>query len=183
MGRERARDRKATWSCAMQIAVGLAATTPWGAQAQQAAAPADSVARQLPSDGSEASKEQELAKQLANPVASLISVPFQFNYDQKLNTLDTGKRVTLNIQPVIPISLGPDWNLISRTILPLSWSENAVVAQRDFWTATRSRASSCRPPSLGAGSSGASGRQDFCRPAAATSTPFTNGVSGQPPSR
>ena len=68
-----------------------------------------------------------VAKQLANPVASLISVPFQFNYDQGLNRLDTGKRVTLNIQPVIPISLTPDWNLISRTILPLNWSDDALV--------------------------------------------------------
>ncbi len=134
MGRERARDSKARWRCALHIAVGLAATTPWRAQAQEVAAPADSLTEAAPpSDGSETSKEQELAKQLANPVASLISVPFQFNYDQKLNTLDTGKRATLNIQPVIPISLGPDWNLISRTILPLSWSENAAVGSGEIF--------------------------------------------------
>ena len=63
--------------------------------------------------------EADLAQQLANPVSSLISVPFQLNYDQDIGPLDDGDRWTLNIQPVIPISLNDDWNLISRTILPL----------------------------------------------------------------
>ena len=63
--------------------------------------------------------EAALAQQLANPVSSLISVPFQLNYDQDIGPLDDGDRWTLNIQPVIPISLNDDWNLISRTILPL----------------------------------------------------------------
>ena len=76
---------------------------------------------------SEETEDQKLAKQLANPVASLISVPFQFNYDQGLNTLNTGRRLTLNIQPVVPFALNSDWNLISRTILPVTWSDDALV--------------------------------------------------------
>ena len=62
---------------------------------------------------------QDLAQQLANPVASLISLPFQLNFDRQVGTEDTGERLTLNIQPVVPIRLNDDWNLISRTILPV----------------------------------------------------------------
>jgi len=61
----------------------------------------------------------DLAKSLSNPVADLISVPFQYNYDQNIGPDDDGHRSTLNIQPVVPFSLSEDWNLISRTILPI----------------------------------------------------------------
>jgi hypothetical protein len=66
----------------------------------------------------------ELAKKLSNPVASLISVPFQSNFDFGIGQDKDGWRYSLNIQPVIPISLGNDWNLIVRTIIPYIHQED-----------------------------------------------------------
>lgn len=69
--------------------------------------------------GQENANKEELAKQLSNPISSLISVPIQLNLDDNIGSLDAGNRQTLNLQPVVPLRLNDDWNLISRTILPL----------------------------------------------------------------
>jgi hypothetical protein len=60
----------------------------------------------------------ELAKKLANPIASLISVPVQYNYDENYGPNEEGHVHRLNIQPVIPFSLNDQWNIITRTIVP-----------------------------------------------------------------
>ena len=67
----------------------------------------------------EADQAAELAKKLANPVAAMISVPLQYNYDENYGPDDEGSVSKLNIQPVWPISMNDNWNLITRTIVPL----------------------------------------------------------------
>lgn len=66
----------------------------------------------------------ELAKKLSNPIASLISVPFQNNTDVGIGAYN-GSKNTLNFQPVIPISLSPKLNVITRVVLP-------IITQQDI---------------------------------------------------
>ena len=60
----------------------------------------------------------ELAKKVQNPVADLISVPFQNDFNFGVGSHDNLQYI-LNLQPVVPFHLSPDWNLITRTIVPL----------------------------------------------------------------
>jgi hypothetical protein len=62
--------------------------------------------------------EEDLAKLAQNPVANMISVPFQNNTNFNFGP-DRGTQDVLNIQPVVPISLTEDWIVITRTILPV----------------------------------------------------------------
>jgi hypothetical protein len=68
---------------------------------------------------SEEVADAELAKKTQNPIADLMSLPIQYNYDEKIGTTENGTKQYVNVQPVIPISLNQDWIVISRTIVPL----------------------------------------------------------------
>ena len=72
--------------------------------------------------------KEELAKLSQNPVANLISVPFQNNTNFNYGPLDETQNI-LNIEPVIPVTLNKDWNLITRTIFPLLWQPGMVPGQ------------------------------------------------------
>lgn len=75
-------------------------------------------------------QQTELAKKLSNPVADLISVPFQSNWDFGIGP-ENAMRYTLNIQLVIPISIGKDWNLITRTIIPIIHAQSPAKGLKD----------------------------------------------------
>jgi hypothetical protein len=62
--------------------------------------------------------EEDLAKLAQNPVANLVSVPFNNSTNLNAGPLK-GTQNVLNIQPVIPFSVTPDWNVITRTIVPV----------------------------------------------------------------
>ena len=69
-------------------------------------------------------EEAQLAQDLLNPVADLYTIPIQMAFDQDIGPADEGERFQINIQPVIPFSLSDDWNLITRTILPVVFQED-----------------------------------------------------------
>jgi hypothetical protein len=69
-----------------------------------------------------------LAKQLQNPLGNLIIIPFQNNTDLNVGR-DKGTVDNLNIQPVIPIHVSEDWNVITRVVLPLVWSPTLQPAK------------------------------------------------------
>jgi hypothetical protein len=77
--------------------------------------PASGLAQQPPAQGQ--ADEQDLAKQLSNPISSLVSVPFQFNWEQNVGPNEQ-TRFILNVQPVLPFAVNDDWNLIARVIVP-----------------------------------------------------------------
>jgi len=65
-----------------------------------------------------AQESSDLAKAAQNPISDLISVPLQWNSNFEVGPLEEPQHV-LNIQPVLPFSLNEDWNVVTRTILPI----------------------------------------------------------------
>ncbi len=88
-----------------------------GVSAVAASAPAS------PSSPDEAS--EDLAKQSQNPIADLVSLPFQSNTNFNAGPFDRTQEV-LNIQPVVPLHISADWDMISRTIVPVISQPNPI---------------------------------------------------------
>lgn len=82
-------------------------------------------AESAPRDG-----EADLAAKLQNPVAALISVPVQNNWDFGIGPAGA-TRYTANIQPVVPFALSADYNLITRTVVPVIDAESPVKGGQD----------------------------------------------------
>src|SRR6187397_3082569 len=74
-------------------------------------------AQTSPGQPAAAGDDAELAKKLSNPISDLVSVPFQFNWEQNAGP-DKQTRFILNVQPVMPFTLTPRVNLIARVIVP-----------------------------------------------------------------
>jgi len=76
------------------------------------------------SEDASASESAKLALKLTNPVASLISIPIQNWFDFNLGPKKDGFRYTMEAQPVYPMQVSKDWNLISRTTIPVVYQQN-----------------------------------------------------------
>lgn len=68
---------------------------------------------------SKSADSKDLAQEIANPLTTMIMVPIQFEYNENIGPADDGTRSTIFVQPIIPFELSEDWNLITRTIVPI----------------------------------------------------------------
>ena len=87
------------------------------------ASKADSTVPQNP-DAAETNDSAELAQKLTNPLAAMISIPIQNWFDFNLGPNKDGFRYTTEAQPVYPVQISTDWNLISRTTIPIVYQQN-----------------------------------------------------------
>lgn len=76
-----------------------------------------------PANSAEAS--EGLAQQSQNPIADLVSVPFQSNTNFNVGPFGRTQEI-LNVQPVVPMHISADWNMISRTIIPVVSQPNPI---------------------------------------------------------
>jgi|SRR5271166_607207 len=113
-----------------QTALALSLLPVWTAAHAQSVSPDAALQVHVDAPPPEASSDdaQALAEKLQNPVADLYSVPFQNNINFNVGP-HKGTQDILNIQPVLPFHLNEDWNLITRTILPLVWNPSFQPAQ------------------------------------------------------
>ena len=76
------------------------------------------IASHLNAQNDQASESAALAKASQNPIASLTTLPFQFNWNMGIGEYERTQTV-INIQPVLPVKIGENWNMINRIIIPV----------------------------------------------------------------
>jgi hypothetical protein len=102
------------WTLRLFLVASMAAVFPAGSP------PAGAEGQPNPGPGGDA----DLAQDLSNPIADLITLPIQMNYDGDIGPQDDGWKLQTNIQPVIPFQWSENWNLITRTIVPVIWQDD-----------------------------------------------------------
>ena len=123
---------------------------------------------------------EELAKLAQNPVGNLISLPFQNNTNLNFGP-EKGTQNILNIQPVIPISVSDDWNVITRTILPVIWNPSLGPGDSTSGIGDTVFTAFLSPANPGSGS-GARAPSSSSRRTATRSSATRTGVWGPRPS-
>ncbi len=98
------------------------------AAAMALAAPAMAQQQRSPSDISQ--RAHDLSQAVANPIAHLISVPFQNDLDFGIGRKNAVQN-TLNVEPVVPIRLTNEWSVVTRTILPVIYHQSTFAGDRN----------------------------------------------------
>ena len=104
-----------SWGCVLACAVVI--TSPALAKHSEKTKSATHTETADHAEHATGTDSQELARKLSNPISDLVSVPFQFNWENGVGP-DNGLRTVLNIQPVVPFEISPKWNMIERWIMP-----------------------------------------------------------------
>ena len=101
------------------------------AHAQQADAPDDGAkpeyARQVDHDTVPKASEDDIARESENPIGNLTVLPLEDYTNFGFGPHD-GTQNILEFEPVVPVHLGSDWNLINRAIIPAVWNSGSVAA-------------------------------------------------------
>jgi hypothetical protein len=108
------------WGAMLTLAAVL--TLPLDAASQDAA----NTPPTTPDAHQDETQSREIAKQLVNPVSSVMSFPFVNNFDFRLGAKQDGFRYTMNFQPLLPFKLNDHWSLISRTIAPFVHQSDVI---------------------------------------------------------
>ncbi len=77
-------------------------------------------------------EDEALVKASNNPMADMMSLPFQFNYDYGSGPNDDGSKALLNIQPIIPVPVSDKFIMLTRTIIPINYADANSVGSDKF---------------------------------------------------